>query len=39
MAEAMQKQMPVAIHDCHHLLAWMIPQLDHFPGLIADEVA
>ncbi|OAI13512.1 MULTISPECIES: four helix bundle protein [Methylomonas] len=22
---------PVAIHDCHQLLAWIIPQLDHFP--------
>jgi hypothetical protein len=24
-------QLPVAIQDCHQLLAWMLPQLDHFP--------
>ncbi len=23
--------LPRAIHDCHTLLAWLIPQLDHFP--------
>lgn len=23
--------MPKAVEDCHELLAWMIPQLDHFP--------
>jgi len=22
---------PVAVHDCHQLLAWIIPQLDQFP--------
>ena len=25
------KQLPVAINDCHQLLAWIVPQLDHFP--------
>lgn len=24
-------QLPVVINDCHQLLAWMLPQLDHFP--------
>ena len=31
MNTAPQKQLPVAIHDCHQLLAWMLPQLDNFP--------
>ncbi|WP_367154612.1 hypothetical protein [Methylomonas sp. HYX-M1] len=22
---------PVAVHDCHQLLAWIIPQLDQYP--------
>ncbi len=26
-----QPQLPVAINDCHQLLAWMLPQLDQFP--------
>ncbi len=25
------QQLPVAISDCHQLLAWYIPQLDKFP--------
>jgi len=22
---------PVAVHDCHQLLVWIIPQLDQYP--------
>ncbi|PPC90462.1 MAG: four helix bundle protein [Methylobacter sp.] len=31
MSEANQRQLPIAIHDCHQLLAWIIPKLDQFP--------
>ena len=27
------QQLPVAISDCHLLLAWIIPQLDKFPRI------
>ena len=31
MSETNQRPVPVAIDDCHRLLAWIVPQLDHFP--------
>ncbi|MGD0961395.1 MAG: hypothetical protein ABSB19_16420 [Methylomonas sp.] len=31
MTTEQQKQLPVAIQDCHQLLVWIIPQLDQFP--------
>lgn len=24
-------ELPKAVHDCHDLLVWLIPRLDHFP--------
>jgi hypothetical protein len=31
MQQSPTKEIPVAIQDCHQLLAWIVPQLDHFP--------
>jgi hypothetical protein len=31
MTQDNEKQLPVAINDCHQLLAWIVPQLDNFP--------
>ena len=31
MTQSEQNALPVAIDDCHQLLAWLVPQLDHFP--------
>jgi len=27
----MKENLPKAVQDCHDLLRWMIPELDHFP--------
>lgn len=31
MNQKENRQLPVAIEDCHQLLAWIIPKLDDFP--------
>lgn len=31
MFKTQQPTLPVAINDCHQLLAWIVPQLDNFP--------
>lgn len=33
MTEQPRDRTPQAVHDCHDLLAWMVPHLDKFPRL------